>query len=242
MDLLKTFWINLEKWQRITLIVVLQGIFILMIGTTLSWAINNNREHVVVIDDSDQSADMPRVAKEAYMDALWQIIKDNVKDADRNIIRDVQIRDGSYTEEEVNNDGVIQAGFIVDIDSIQQTYRVTISWDKNDASVMDAIIDCPTPDENRFPDSFCQGTYRNTNDLSLYLPHMSYPEGRDGSSPSAPNYMITGDQDSKFLNIMVSICDAEKFKKEAWDYLNTVPIDFSDYTVKYEENGINVRC
>ena len=94
----------------------------------------------------------------------------------------------------------------------------------------------------KYPETVCYGAYHNTYSLDLYLPHLVYPEGRDGSSPAAPNYMITGDQDAKTLNIMVSICDAEKFKKEAWDYLNTVPIDFSDYTVKYEENGINVRC
>ena len=31
-------------------------------------------------------------------------------------------------------------------------------------------------------------------------------------------------------------------KKEAWEYLNTVPIDFSDYTVNYRINGINTEC
>ena len=239
MNLLKTFWTNLEKWQKIVAIVTLQGAIILIIAATLGWVINSKKDHIEIIDESNQTASMPRSVKEAYEDSLWQNIKEYVKDVDRSVIRDVQIRDGSYEEMEVNGDGVIQAKFIVDIDSIQQTYRVTISWANDGSDVMETIIGCPTPDENKYPDSFCQGTYRNTDSLSLYLPHYVYPEGHDDV---APNYYISGDEDSKTIIIAVSDCNIERFKMEAWDYLNSIPIDFSEYTVEYETNSMDVEC
>ncbi len=241
-DTFKTIWTNLKKWQRITVVVVLQSIFIVIIITTLNSVINGRENHVDVVDDSNQTASMPIDAKNAYEDALWQIIKTYVDYEDKNIIKDAQIREGSYAETEVNDDGVIQARFIVDIDSIQQTYFVTISWDKSGSNVTEAIIDCPTPEENKYPNSFCQGTYRNSYDLSLYLPYKSSSEEANTDSLLAPDFYIDGDQNEKYLDIMLSMCDVERFKKEAWDYLNSLPIDFSEYTINYRINEVNVEC
>ena len=239
MNILRTFWTNLEKWQKIVAIVTLQGAIILIIAATLGWVINSKKDHIEIIDESNQTASMPRSVKESYEDSLWQNIEDYVGDVDSNIIRDVQIRDGSYEEMEVNGDGVIQAKFIVDIDSIQQTYRVTISWANDGSDVMETIIDCPTPDENKYPDSFCQGTYRNTDSLSLYLPHGDYSRNEDGLSSF---YSIGGDESTNTLNIMLS-CDVEQSKKEALNYLDSLPIDFSGYNLIFEVvTDVDVEC
>lgn len=246
MDVIKTFWTNLEKWQRITVVVVFQAIFILIITATLNFFISSDRNHIDVIDNSNQIANMPNAAKDVYEDALWEIIKTNVDDVDKNVIKDVQVRDGSYKEETVNDDGVVQAGFIVDIDSIKQTYRVVISWDKNGSNVMEAIVDCPVVGESKYPESFCKGTYRGTDDLSLYLPYAVYPGGivdpNTTITSTAPNYRITGDEDSKVIDVLISYCDADKYKKEALNYLESIPIDLSKYKINYIVNSIDVVC
>ena len=242
METLKIIWTNLEKWQRIILVAVFQGIIIIIIITVLSSIINGRENHIDIVDKSNQISSIPPAAKDACEDALWQIIKTNVGIVDKNIIKDVRVRDGSYTETVVNDNGMVQAGFIVDIDSIQQTYHVIVSWDKNDANVQEAIVDCPTLDEIKFPDSFCQGTYRNGYDLSLYLPYKSSSEETNTDFLLAPDLYIDGDQNKKYLDIMLSMCDVERFKKEAWDYLNSLPIDFSEYTINYRINEVNVEC
>ena len=49
-------------------------------------------------------------------------------------------------------------------------------------------------------------------------------------------------ENAKTIDIMVSVCDAEKFKQEATDYLNSTPIKLSEYTISYEVNSIDVEC
>ena len=236
----KTFWNNLSKAQKIGFLMLVQ-LFVVVILVLLVQSFMKEKPYVEMENQSVSEYNIPKNAEEFIAKNIWSIISSKVADASSSDIKDVVIREGTY-EESKNEDESIAANFIVDIDSLKQTFTVSTGWSKDGKTVYETVIDCPPLDLMKYPETVCYGTYHNTYSLDLYLPHMSYPEGRDGSSPTAPNYMITGDQDAKTLNIMVSICDAEKFKKEAWDYLNTVPIDFSDYTVKYEENGINVRC
>lgn len=238
--MLRTFWNNLSKAQKIGFLMLVQ-LFVVVILVLLVQSFMKEKAYVEMENQSVSEYNIPKNAEEFISENIWIAIRNNVADVSKNDIKDVTIREGTY-EETKNDDGTISANFIVDIDSLKQTFTVGTGWSKDGKTVYETVIDCPPLALMKYPETVCYGTYHNTYSLDLYLPHLVYPEGRDGKSPAAPNYMITGDQDAKTLNIMVSICDAEKFKKEAWDYLNTVPIDFSDYTVKYEENGINVRC
>ena len=238
--MLRTFWNNLSKAQKIGFLMLVQ-LFVVVILVLLVQSFMKEKPYVEMENQSVSEYNIPKNAEEFIAENIWSIISSKVADVSKNDIKDVAIREGTY-EETKNDDGTVSANFIVDIDSLKQTFTVGVGWSKDGKTVYEPIIDCPPLELMKYPETVCYGAYHNTYSLDLYLPHLVYPEGRDGSSPAAPNYMITGDQDAKTLNIMVSICDAEKFKKEAWDYLNTVPIDFSDYTVKYEENGINVRC
>lgn len=230
MDKIKILWTNLEKWQRVVAVVILQGIFILIIAATLNFVINSNRNRIDIIDDSDQTASMPVAAKDSYEDALWNIIKNNVDNVGRSVIKDARIRDGSYKEETVNDDGVVQASFIVDIDSIKQTYRVVISWDKNGSNVTEAIVDCPAVSESKYPDSFCRGTYRDTDDLSLYLPYfISAPHDSEVVDVS-----IDGDESEHKIYVDVANCQPERLKQKAMEYLKSTPIDLSKYEIVYD--------
>ena len=96
----------------------------------------------------------------------------------------------------------------------------------------------------KYPETICYGMYNNTYSLDLYLPYAVYPEGHDpnDSTPLAPNYIIHGDEFDKTIDIEVSICDAEKFKQEAMDYLNSTPIKLNEYKINYNVNDVDVGC
>ena len=240
MGLIRIFWTNLEKWQRVALIIVLQGIVILIIVTTLSSILSSTRNRIDTIDDSNQTASMPSAAKDAYEDALWGIIKTNVDGIDRSVIQGARIREDSYTEKKMNDDGVVQAGFIVDIDSIEQTYRVIVSWDKNESDVMEVVIDCPAVNESKYPDSFCQGTYRNTNDLSLYLPYIVEANENEDTK----DLYIDGDEDEHAIFIEITACEEyfDELKKQAMDYLENTPLDLQKYTITYNISSLSTKC
>ena len=237
----RNLWNNLSKSQRVGLLVVGQMLVIIILALTVQ-SFTREKTHVEIENSPGYSDEIPSNAEEFISDNIWQIIKSKVADADRNDV-EVTIREGTLDVVE-NDDGSVSANFIVDIDSLKQTFTVSTGWTKNGDTVFETIVDCPPISEMKYPETVCYGAYYNTYSLDLYLPYIVYPEGavEDDDSMTAPNYMISGDEETKTLDVMVSACDVEGFKKAAWDYLNGLPIDFTNYTVNYEINDINVEC
>ena len=240
--MLRTLIENLTRNQKIGILVFLQ-IMVIIILVLVVQTFTAEKTHVEIEkpEESSIESDMPENVEKYVEDNIWEVIKSKVVGADKNDV-DVVIREGTYSE--VKNDDGVQATFIVDIDSMKQSFVVRTGWSKDKKTVYEVIVDCPKAEEMKYPDTVCYGSYNSSYSLDLYLPHMSYPDtGKDGSdSIAAPNYIIYGNEDDKTLEIVVSSCDVEKFKKEAWDYLNTIPIDFSSFTVTYEVNNTDVRC
>ena len=241
LNMLKTFYGNLSKGGKIILWVFLQTLVVIILALAIH-IVFQSKTRIEIENGGEVTSAIPDEYMENFKKTLWELISSNVDNIDKNVIDDVVIRDGTY--EEVINDNVKSANFIIDIDSIKQTFAVSIGWSENskDGPDNNVSIECPPVDEMKYPETVCYGMYNNTYSLDLYLPHTVYPEGSEDDGVTAPNYMITGDEGTKTLDIMVSVCDAEKFKKEALGYLNTVPIDFSNYTINYETNSINVEC
>lgn len=245
MNRFKVFWENLTKEQRVGILVLSQLILIVLIVFTAQRLLVE-KPHVELEDNTVVDVDLPDNAKEFVSDNIWQIIKMNVPGVDENNISDVIIREGTY-EEEVAEDGSVIATFLVDIDSLKQTYVVNTGWSADKKIVYETIVDCPPLSEMKYPETVCIGAYHNTYSLDLYVPYAIYPDGAfdeqtEEAEEMAPNYMITGDEDSHTLNIMVSVCDADKFKQEALNYLKTTPIKLDEYTINYEINDVNVGC
>lgn len=238
----RTFWNNLTQIQRVSVVVVAQ-LLVIVVLVLLVQSFTMEKTHVEIENVSNSDMEIPKKAEDYISENIWYIIKSRVADVTKNDINDVTIREGTYEAIE-NDDGTVSASFIVDIDSLKQTFTVRTGWSKNGNEVYETIVDCPPVDQMKYPETICYGAYHNTYSLDLYLPYAVYPEKYDDedADPVAPNYMITGDESTRTLDIMVSMCNVEKFKEEAWNYLKTVPIDFSNYEINYEINDINVEC
>ena len=237
--MIRVFWENLSKLQKICVMVFLQLIIIGIVVSVLMVAMQN-REHVAVDDNTGQTSHIPEGVKKAYEDALWEIISNNVSDADRSIINDVVVRENSYVEDVDEDGGSTQVSFLVDIDSIQQTYRIVAGWLKGSSEPIDKpIIDCPLLGETKYPDSVCYAVYRDTFSLSLYLPYMieSYDDEH-----AAPDIYIAEGEEEYTIDVMVSVCDSDQFIQEAKDYLESLPIDLSEYEIRYNINSVDVSC
>lgn len=228
--MLRTLWQNLNKYQRIGLIVIIQVIIISILAGALNMALQPKR-HVELNNDSsnDILANIPDYKKRLYEEELWRIINQNVDDVDKNVIDDVIVREGSYEEEAGDKDGVVGARFIIDIDSIQQTYIVYMAW-SNLPDETPPIIDCPSMNESKYPESICRGTYRNTLSLSLYLPYTIPAPQNNG----AWDVYIEGDEYDRKIYVAVEDCNSDQLIQKAQNYLDTIPTDLSDYTIEYE--------
>lgn len=235
--MIRTFWQNLSKIQKIGVIVFLQILVIIIIAAVLNGSLRE-KNHVEVRDDSGQTIRFSSEQKREYEDALWDVISNTVDGADKSVVQDAVVREGSYKEEVIEANDSVQASFLVDIDSIQMTYKVVVGWFDNGSKMTTPIIDCPMPSESKYPNSVCQGTYRSVFDLSMFLPYTIESQYEDG----APDVYIDGDEENKTINVMVSVCDPEANKKKAMDYLNTTSINLSEYDIEYEINSIDVNC
>ncbi len=233
---------NLTKSQRIVLGVIAQALFIIILILIVQ-SFTGEKKHLS-IDKSDTSdVDLTENVEKFVADNIWEVVKNYVPGAESNDINDAVIREGTYEEIE-NEDGTIGADFIVDIDSLKQTYVVSTAWSKDKSVVYEVTVSCPPQSEMKYSETICYSAYNNTYSLDLYLPYAIYPDGFDAedAEPTAPNYMITGSEEDKTLDIMVSQCDADKYKNEAMDYLKTTPIKLDEYEIIYEINSVDVRC
>ena len=240
----KVLYHNLSKSQRIGLLVLSQVLVVIIVVLMLQ-PVFREKEHVEVTQESDEiAAEIPMEAWKNFQSTLWQLISDTVDTVSKSVIDDAVIREGTYKK--IVNGGAQSVNFIVDIDSIKQTYAVSIGWSDNIAlyGPDNVSIECPPKQEMKYPETVCYGMYNNTYSLDLYLPHAVYPEGYDVNSdePVAPLYIIHGDESSKTIDVEVSMCDVEKYRKEALDYLNSLPISIDDYKINYQVNEVDVDC
>lgn len=228
---------NLSKNQKIGIAIIMQVIIVIVIVVCVKWAISP-QPHVEIVNRNETS--IPDDRWQGIKNEIWYLIQNNVSNVTRSDIDDAVIRDGTY--EEITENEITTATFLLDIDSIKQTYYITVSW-SDTVTIYDYMtVNCPPQNEMKYPDTVCYGMYNDTYSLDLYLPYAVYSNSSDDDASVAPDYYISGDENAKTIDIMVSVCDAEKFKKEATDYLNSTPIKLSEYTISYEVNSIDVEC
>lgn len=227
---------NLSKNQKVGIAIIMQVIVIVIIVACVQWAIQPET-HIEVVNENDTA--IPDERWRGIKNEIWHLIKNNVSDVSQSAIDDAVIREGTY-EETMNND-ITTATFLLDIDSLKQTYAITVSWSNKEVLSDYMSIDCPPQSKMKYSETVCYGMYNNTYSLSLYLPYGASPDDVEDAI-AAPYYYITGDEDEKTINIMVSVCDVEKYKKEAMDYLESTPLSLEKYTINYEINNIDVEC
>lgn len=240
--MLKTLINNLSKNQKIAIAVVLQFALIIVVAL-VARSFLAEKKHVELAPETTNNLNLPAGVKDYVADNIWEVVKSNIPDANDNSISDVVIREGSYVESR-NEDGSIRADFLVDIDSLKQTYKISTGWTANGRTVREVIVNCPPISEMKYKETVCHGMYNDSYSLDLYFPYESYPDRdeNEAGDPLAPNYMLDIDEQNKVITITVSVCNVDRFKSDALNYLDTIPIDLSDYKLDIQTNSINVEC
>lgn len=237
---LKSLIQNLSRIQKITILFILQAIIIIIIAAIINRTLSKPKDRIDVVDDEGILKDVPSEEIELYEQALWNVISETNSDVDRNIVKDATIRENSYSETK-NETGGTQASFIIDIDTIKQSYQIVLGWGDDGLTI--PIIDCLPVSEAKYPDSVCYGTYRSSNDLSLYLPYEIESPYLDEYPYTGPELYIDGDEATHQITVTLNPCsDAEVYRQKAAEYLKTIP-NIADYQINYEvTDGIDVVC
>lgn len=207
--------------------------------------ISKPKNRIDTSDDDGILKDIPKAEVELYEQELWKVISATDKNIDKSIINDVVVREKSYKEDirTVGDSGSVshQVSFIVDIDSIKQSYQIVLNWEKDFYDT--PIIDCLPISEAKYPDSFCQGTYRDSYDLTLYLPYQIDSPFKDEFDYAGPEVSIIGDESTRIITVSLAPCNnIEENKKKANAYLQTIP-NIEEYQINYTvKDGIDIVC
>lgn len=97
--------------------------------------------------------------------------------------------------------------FLVDVDSIQQTYRFYVYSDSDNY-----VVGCPYPEESKYPDSYCSVVADDVDDTSdLVLgPILPY----DGSTNSGYEYRMFQIDADRDVHIHIFACEGDSAKKD----------------------------
>lgn len=207
----------LSKKQK-ALLISIPILFITIIIISLFFYFQQKPKQINIVGLDEKNSSAPISDKDILKAQLYRVISSN-PDIENSKISDAILRNDSYIEETVGD--ITTANFIIDIDSIQQSYTVSFSWSKNNDLPNSILIECPNIFESKYPDSYCIGMYTTSDSPILYLPH-------EGDTTSGISYQInfksyTGDE--PFIEVSTKDCqnlDEAKAAAEAW--LNTTPL------------------
>ena len=109
---------------------------------------------------------------------LYEAITRNTPNIDATKLSDVLIRDKTFSQDYNEETKVFSVKYIVDIDSIKQTYRIAYEWseDKNaQLNEWGTYVKCPTKEQLKYADFNCNDMFTEmygTNDPIIeVLPH-----------------------------------------------------------------------
>lgn len=220
---------NLTKRQKIIIGIILQLFIIISLVATVNIILNTEKVRTFDADGDSGMDEVPDDLELVFREQLWSVVSTNVEGLDKSELS-YSIRKDSYSANV--EDGVGEAVFLVDVDSVKQTYRVSIVWSEESGSTPDDIvIDCPRKDEMKYPETVCHGMYNDSYSLDLYLPQdlIAVENGQEHYYGAVYEGENTNEIDAVLL-----VCDLDKARKLADDYLGTIPLDLSSYKINYE--------
>ena len=208
----------LNKKQKFLLIFIP----ILIVSVILAFLVfsyfNQKSRQIEIIGLNKEAATAPNIDKTILEEQLKNVVLKN-PDINEKDISTATIREGSYSEQ--TKDNVTTAHFIIDLDSIKQTYTVSFSWSDNVNIPNSTYIECPTLKENKYPDSKCIGMYTTSDSPELYLPYK-------GTTVSGLSYQISlkyYNGGGEYLEVSTKDCqNLEDAKKAAEEWLKTTPL------------------
>ncbi len=207
------------------LILILSSLFIAILSISIIFIIINQPKVNISFPDGTNIPDSELVK---IRKVLYGVIKDNSDNFDDKITYEGIARE---YQEYSNTSEKTTATFIVDFDSIKQSYFITINWpaDKDD-DIPNYIIDCPL-EKSKYTETKCHTESSSNTNISSFLPHID-------KLKSGQEYTIAYKYNNTvpYIEIQVNSCgnsnildDALASSKEWIKKINLNPDDYQFY-------------
>ena len=185
---------------------------------------------------------LPGDVRDATESYLYNVTKMNVNDSvNVSKISDAHIRDGSDTQEEQS--GVYTGSYIVDMESIKQSYGVSYTYSDDDSKMggNPIVIQCLPKEKLIYGEFKCTDLVSEqsstTDPLIRYLPYENFsfkisPDATQGdtlvlvTTLSIPESDLKGSQDSRLAVI-------NAYKSQVEDWIRSKGADPNKYIITY---------
>lgn len=205
---------NLKNWQKIGILVGFLAVIAIIVVAVIS--ILNSEIKVKI--SFDTKTNIPSVELKNIRETLVNVIRNNTENFSESTTYLGVARDYS----EVVNSGQTKADFIVDFDTIKESYAVEVTWpDPNDGSP-NIVISCPVFD-TKYPETPCETEVNSSSDVVSYLPY-------EGIMKSGEKYKIRGKYSDGKLYLEVSTNgDAVEAFDDAKKWVDSLPLKTRDF-------------
>ena len=212
---MKEFWQNLKGWQKGGIFVALIAVIAIIIVAVV--VAINSEPNVKINFSEDVSIPGGEIRK--IREKLVNVISNNTENFSRSVTYVGNARD----YEEDKGDKYSTATFIVDFDTISESYAVSVTWPASDDDSPNIIIACPLMD-SKYPETPCKTEYNDSSDITGYLPY-------EGTLPSGAKFKINEDYDNGklYLNIKTN-GDANEAVAAAKKWVSSIHLNPDDYT------------
>lgn len=158
--------------KKLLIIPILAAVIALLI--ILIFNILPSESDRIVLKNPSALASVSRSDAKKFKTSLVRLLEANGLISAENLVDDVEIRADSVSTFTDYSDGreLKTTTFLVDIDSLAQTFFVTIYDSNKPLTDLAVQITCPTLDDSKYPNSTCVGVYGDTSQsVSAHLPY-----------------------------------------------------------------------
>lgn len=234
------------------LLIVVAVFFAVCIGVVVVAIYENNKnpydKYMDIANLDDYTTGKPSDRRTLYYIKymLFNVISDHTeREWENGEIKDILVRDGTFSQTYVEGSAVHAVSFVVDIESISQSYLVRYQWtSKRDAVLPDAAnaVVCVEESEMIYDDFGCSDMFAEQDKpIDPILDHLPH---------STVSYTITGggfEKGKYVLNVKIQLSAAEMrsgegaaaavYQSQARAWVKSVGFNPDDYVLKYEIIG-----
>lgn len=236
---------KLNTKQKI--IIILSGLIFIALFVLLFFITKPDNKYGdgISINNYDKYAsNLPVDRRNAINSTLYKTVKNNLK-SDNLDIKGATIREGTAEYNYDKPTDINSGSFIVDIQSIKQSYLISYEWSSNENNVnlsgYTATAACLPADKLIYGDFDCKDIFSSPDSDPIldYLPHSTF------------NYAITanvGNNNKVDLNVDIILYSSDtrdgnrdnsinRYKSEIMDWIKLKKLNPDDYLINYTING-----
>ena len=221
------------KNQRLILILTAAGIIIVILIGLLAKLLETKKLDLYNIDQVDMGLTTGQINE--LEEHIWQSLSNTQGYNEERTGVKALIRPSSFTRTE--QDGIVNYDFIVDVDEFKASYEVSFALMKGKGFYESPLVECPAPDQMKYPGTYCKGEKTSTMTVTL---GRSLPYYFNLSSGELVTVTVArSEEGEEYLNVRVSSCGDEAIKAQARNevqaWIKSLGFDVDSYQIKIPE-------